>query len=423
MMKGLNFRLWMAVIFFLAMAGGGGTRALAQAPSMEQVQSGVLAKAALLYDPLAQKVIFARDPNGAYAPASTTKLMTALMVMERNGLGGVITVMERDTWVEPSHVPLVAGETVRVKDLISALLIGSDNDCAMALGRKVGGDLPTFINMMNQRAKLLGCRNTNFVNPNGLPAKGQFTTANDLLLIFQKVISIPELRRICETQYYDLRTETGYQRIKNHNKLLGVYPGMGPAKTGWTVSSRHTYAASCTRNGRELQLIILNSSNKWADSKLLFDYGFSHLSSVRRQRDDLMGDRRVEPPADEPAPLIGPVAKSAAVPAPAPAPAAVPAPPVSTQVRESAPPAGPIVETSPRVQTNSEAVNKVEEAAVEKTPEVISYVVKKGDTLSSISRRFSSSVERIQQSNPDVDPLRLVPGMILHIPKSPAEDA
>lgn len=415
MMKWLNFGRWMAVAFFLGMTGGRGSEARAQAPSIEQVQNGVLAKGALLYDPQAQKVIFARDPNGAYAPASTTKLMTALMVMERNGLGGSVTVMERDTWVEPSHVPLMAGETVRIKDLVSALLIGSDNDCAMALGRKIGGDLPTFINMMNQRARALGCRNTNFVNPNGLPARGQVTTANDLLLIFQKVISIPELRRICETQYYDLRTETGYQRIKNHNKLLGVYPGMGPAKTGWTYSSQHTYAASCTRNGRELQLIILKSTNKWADSKLLFDYGFSHLPPVRRQREDVLGERKAEPvPAQ---PLTGPVMQTTAVPAEAPVPVAPPAP-----VREGVPAAGPIVETSPRVPANAEPVEKADGAS-EKTESVISYVVRKGDTLSSISRRFSSSVERIRQSNPEVDPLRLVPGMILHIPKASNGDA
>jgi len=410
-----GYGVWVAILVIAGLFHG--LPLQAQSPSLDAVEKGVIAKGVLLYDPQAQKVVFARDPDGRYAPASTTKLMTSLLVMERNGFGGSVTIQERDTWVEPSHVPLIAGETVTVKDLVSALLIGSDNDCAMALGRKVGGDLPTFISMMNQRARTLGCRNTNFVNPNGLPAAGQFTTANDLLLIFQKVIANPELRRICETRFYDLRTEAGAQKIKNHNKLLGVYPGMGPAKTGWTNSSQHTYAASCTRNGRELQLIILKSTNKWADAKLLFDYGFSHLNPVQRQRqsDTVLGTETSSgnsvPVANSGSPsLIGPVPQSQEDEEPAPAALVPPLPP--------RPLPAPVVQTMPE-----SPARPASQDPVVATTEVIAYVVQRGDTLSSISRRFSSTVQRIQRFNPDVDPLRLVPGTVLHIPKLSNGDA
>jgi D-alanyl-D-alanine carboxypeptidase len=88
---------------------------------------------------------------------------------------------------------------------------------------------------------------------------------------------VPELREICRTPRLALRTAATTQTLKNHNKLLGVYPGMGPAKTGWTLRSRHTYAASATRDGHELHLILLHSANKWIDAKALFDFGFAQF--------------------------------------------------------------------------------------------------------------------------------------------------
>jgi D-alanyl-D-alanine carboxypeptidase len=96
-----------------------------------------------------------------------------------------------------------------------------------------------------------------------------------MMVIFQHVLAVGELRRICALPAYTLHTAAGTRRIRNHNKLLGVYSGMGPAKTGWTIASRHTYAASATRNGRELLLVLLKSPNKWNDARAIFDYGFS----------------------------------------------------------------------------------------------------------------------------------------------------
>lgn len=240
----------------------------------------IQARSALLYDPIAQKIIFQKNPDTHCIPASTVKMMTALVVFETKGLNGNVLIQPEDTHVEPSHVPLQNGETVPVLDLVRALLIGSDNDTAMALARHAGGSTSRFVNLMNLRARQLGCDDTLFQNPNGLPASNQYTTARDLLKIFQRVIAIYELRQIMRTKSFYLTTRVGTQLVKNHNKLLGLYPGMGPAKTGWTYASRHTYAAAATRNSRELHLIILNSQDKWSDAKRLFDYGFSHLPSL-----------------------------------------------------------------------------------------------------------------------------------------------
>lgn len=254
------------------------------APTYERLQTIVQAKSAYLVDVTTGIVLFKRQENKPYLPASTVKLMTALLVYElKNGIDGKILITSDDTRVEPSHVPLIPGEIVEVRDLVKALLVGSDNDTAMALARYSAGNVNRFVNLMNERALQMGCQRTRFVNPNGLPGAGQFTTAMDLMKIFDRVLQVPELNRICQLKSFSLNTRVGSQTVKNHNKLLGVYPGMGPAKTGWTYSSKHTYAASAMRNGRELRLTLLKSPNKWIDAQALFDYGFANLPPLQEE--------------------------------------------------------------------------------------------------------------------------------------------
>jgi D-alanyl-D-alanine carboxypeptidase len=209
--------------------------------------------------------------------------MTALIVYEHDrGLNGEVTIVDDDTRVEPSSVPLIPGETVSVNKLFHALLIESANDSARALGRSVAGTTNAFVEMMNQRALAMGLFDTHFYNPNGLPAPAgtHYTSCADLMVIFRAVIAYPELRAICSTKEYVLHTAARTQTLRNHNLLLGRYPGMGPAKTGWTVASQHTYAASVTRNGRELLLTLLDSPNKWRDAEILFNWGFAQTPSV-----------------------------------------------------------------------------------------------------------------------------------------------
>ena len=237
----------------------------------------VQARSALLVNAASGEILFSRNPNEPLPPASTVKLLTALLVYERTQLRGEVVVQKADTMVVPSRIPLRAGETVPVRTLVESLLIGSDNDSALALARHTGGSVGKFVAMMNTRARELGCTGSLFKNPNGLPASGQVTTADDLLKIFRAAMAVPELRRICETARLRLQTAVGAQTIKNHNKLLGVYPGMGPAKTGWTFDSKHTFAAAATRDGHELYLVLLHSANKWTDAETLFDFGFEQI--------------------------------------------------------------------------------------------------------------------------------------------------
>ncbi len=273
------------LIFFTAVCTGAFLCGLsAQEASLRPSLAGVEAKAYLLVDGETGKIIAQKNANQKYPPASTTKLMTALLVYEKKGLNGRVKVVPSDTRVVPSHVPLIPGEVVPVKDLMYATIITSGNDAAKALARYTAGSDQGFIEMMNARARQLGARNTVFKNPNGLPAEGMVSTCADLMLIYRKVLSYPQLAEMFGTREYILKTRAGRRTLRNHNRLLGKYPGMGPSKTGWTVSSRHTYAASVTRNGRTVYLTLLNSPNKWRDAVTLFDYAFANLPAVRKNQ-------------------------------------------------------------------------------------------------------------------------------------------
>ncbi|WP_242522519.1 D-alanyl-D-alanine carboxypeptidase family protein [Candidatus Methylacidiphilum infernorum] len=245
--------------------------------SYEQVSALVQASGVLLYDATTHKVLFAKNDDVPYAPASTTKLMTALLVYEKTGFKGDVRIKKEDTLVQPSHVPLIAGEVIPVYQLVEELLIGSCNDAALALARACSGSVEKFVEEMNQKAQSLGCLNTHFVNPHGLFEPGQYTTARDLMRIFQAAIKIPAINQICQTRKIHFQNGGVSRVMYNHNRLLGRYMGMGPAKTGWTRISLHTYAAACERNGHTLYLTLLHSPDKWYDARLLFDYGFAQL--------------------------------------------------------------------------------------------------------------------------------------------------
>lgn len=241
----------------------------------------IQAKAVELMDADTGEILYARNPNMRLLPASTTKLMTALIVYEKlHGMNGKVVVTSDDR-AEPSNIPVVPGETISVDTLFHALLIESCNDSARVLGRAVAGSDEAFIDMMNQRAMAMGLFNTHFHNPNGLPAPSgtHFTSCADLMVIFKSVLKYPELAKIMSTKYYEINTASGHHILRNHNRLLGYYPGMGPAKTGWTEASRHTYACAVTQNGHTLLLTLLNSPDKWRDAIILFNWGFSRLSS------------------------------------------------------------------------------------------------------------------------------------------------
>jgi D-alanyl-D-alanine carboxypeptidase len=378
-------------------------------PSLESVSDQVKARACLLVHARTGEVFFARNTKERHPPASTVKVMTALVVYESAGLKGSFDIISSDQ-AEPSNVPLIPGETVRIYDLVRSVIMGSDNDSAKAIGRYAGGgSLDRFIEMMNEKAVALGCARTHFKNPNGLPAEGQYTCCEDLLKIFQGFLRYPELREFARSKGFALKTKRGEQFVKNHNKLLGVYPGMDAAKTGWTYASRHTYAASIIRNGQELHLIILNSPNKWIDSQVLLNYAFGVL------RDRELSGETTTIARHSPAPSPREVPTARAVPADE-------AKTVLASVPVSQPKAGPSIKVQGQGDTEPEiSIMGVEPPVAASSPKSgrgpQEYTIQKGDNLYQISQRFNCTVESIMAANKDIsDPTKILPGQTIQIP-------
>lgn len=326
----------------------------------------IKARAALLIDGTTGEVLYARNPNDRHLPASTVKLMTALIAFEKSGFNGEVTITGDDTRVERSWIPVIPGETIPLKTLFYALLLHSANDAARALARYTAGSTDDFIDLMNQRAAAMGMNNTHYANPNGLPASDQYTSCADLMKVFRAVVSHPELRKICSTKAYHLDTRAGYQLVKNHNLLLGTYPGMGPAKTGWTEASRHTYAAEACRDGHVLQLTLLDTPDKWGDAIILFNWGFATDTGTPKQTSLQTDPNQVN--ATPPIPL--PSSKSVTAPVD---------PPSVTTV--------PVIQTKKITLKDGRVFN------------VRNYTVNPGDTLSSLSQTYGCSISDLAAIN------------------------
>jgi D-alanyl-D-alanine carboxypeptidase (penicillin-binding protein 5/6) len=413
----------------------------------------IYAKGALLVDVSTGTVLFEKNKNETFKPASIVKLMTGLLVYEKTQLQGSVLIEPEDTYVEPSHVPLRAGEWVTVDDLVHSLLIGSDNDSAMALARHVGGSTPKFVAMMNAKAKQIGCLNTYFSNPHGLPDNQTITSAYDMMLIFNEFMKVPKLREITKLKNYEIRTRVGRQNIKNHNKLLGKLEGMGSAKTGWTYASKHTYAASVIRNNRELRLILLNSSNKWSDAEKLFNYEFNHLPVIKNMPHGAPEGQLVQSESPLPTPTQVTLASNSAE---------IPVPIISHQPQAPKKDSEkekknlnekkedlskkenlkPIEKTSKKEEKPTPKDEKVKpekpkensktEGAQAKSKKKIKpleigkiklspYTVKKGDTLDLIAKKHKCTVEEVMLHNPIINPNKISPGVILYLPTPAGE--
>lgn len=243
------------------------------------------AKGAVLMDLNSGQLLYEKNSHGRYPPASTTKIMTALLTLEKCKLDEKVIVGKNPPYEDGSKIYLINGEELTVQQLLYALLLESANDAALALAEHISGSKEAFAQLMNQRAKELGCTDTHFVNPNGLYDKNHYTSARDLALITEKAMENPIFRKMVSTTSYNL-PPTNKQKLTryfhNHNKLLTVkkdkYPGGDGVKTGYTVKSKHTYVGSATRNGRTLIATFLyDDKTYYQETAALFNYGFSNF--------------------------------------------------------------------------------------------------------------------------------------------------
>ncbi|WP_411683067.1 D-alanyl-D-alanine carboxypeptidase family protein [Clostridium thailandense] len=251
----------------------------------------VSADSVVLMDALSGEILYAKNAYGAYPPASTTKLMTALLTLERTKLDDVVTVGKNPPVVDGSKIYLFEGEQIKVKDLLYGLLLCSGNDCAEALAEHISGSIDKFAAEMNKRALELGCKNTNFVNPSGLYDEKHKTSANDLALIMKELSKHPEYTQIATTSFYKIPTtnkSSSERPLWNENKLIQksssyYYEGCQGGKTGYTIQSQHSYVSCATRNGQTLIVALVHDKEKtfFPDAAALFNYGFNNFQSVR----------------------------------------------------------------------------------------------------------------------------------------------
>lgn len=236
----------------------------------------VEARSYVLLEAQTGQVLASHRPHEPQPPASTTKILTALLVLERLRLDDVVVASRRAALQrEGSSIGLEVGEQRTVRELLYALLVKSANDAAVALAEAVDGTVERFVARMNRRALALGARHTHFTNPHGLHDPAHWTTAYDLALIARAAMRNPTFRQIVRTQVYEYAGLEGPVRLVNGNRLLGRYPGADGIKTGWTTESGRCLVASATRNGRRLVAVLLNDPQVFQDAARLLDYGFT----------------------------------------------------------------------------------------------------------------------------------------------------
>ncbi|MFO1371715.1 MAG: hypothetical protein U1F42_04750 [Candidatus Competibacteraceae bacterium] len=259
---------------------------ISPSPSVMSAPPTVAAYAAVLLNPATGEVVYAKEPHLRLPPASTTKVLTALVVLEHLDLNTRLSVSPQAASAAPSRIGLHAGDAALAQDLLYGLLLKSGNDAAETLAEGAGGSIPDFANLMNAKAWQLGARDSHFMNPHGLPNDDHYTTAYDLALIFSQAMKHPVFAEIVRTHNAALRIESGQSPygdwrlvpVRNHNRLLASYEGARGGKTGFTLKARRCFVGEVDRGGIRLIVAILNSPNSgtlWQDARNLFDYGFA----------------------------------------------------------------------------------------------------------------------------------------------------
>jgi len=233
------------------------------------------AKSVIIVDARTGQILYEKNPDEFRAAASTQKLLTALIVAERGYLDQPVTVQPIDTLAEPVKLNIKAGDTYQRIDLLRALLVKSPNDVARCLARDNSGSIEAFAEVMNQRARQLGATHSHFVNPNGLPVPGQYSTARDLSIIARAAYGNPTIRSIVCLPQLVFRYANGRTReLENTNKVLKRLPYCNGMKTGYTEAAGHCLIASGARPGRDVIVVVLGDSKSgvWRDASALLSW-------------------------------------------------------------------------------------------------------------------------------------------------------
>ncbi len=239
-------------------------------------QPALKARAFALVEAGTGQVLVHRQAHTPWPPASTTKVLTALLVAESLQPQDVVTVSPRAAAQRSgATLGLRAGERRRVEELFYAMLLASANDAAVALAEAAAGSVEAFVERMNAKAIQLGARNTHFTNPHGLYDPRHHSTAHDLAQIARAALRNPWVAKAVATREYELTSGAIPRRLVNRNRLLFTYPGANGVKTGWLVESGPCLVASAQREGRTLIAVVLDSPEVFREAARLLDFGFT----------------------------------------------------------------------------------------------------------------------------------------------------
>ena len=250
-----------------------------QTPSAATATPSIDAGSAVLADLDSGRVLFASDPDERRPIASVTKVMTALVVLERADPDDVVTVSEEAAGPRVAGISglgLQVGERIRVRELLYALLLQSANDAAEALAEHVSGSVEAFVDLMNTRGVGLGLTRTRFDSPNGLDDEG-YSTARDLVRLTRAAYEVPGFADLVATRFHTVHSPTAGPRIvQNRNALLWLYPGAIGVKTGFTTPAGFCLVAAAERDGERLVAVVLGEPGEpFSDAATLLNHGFA----------------------------------------------------------------------------------------------------------------------------------------------------
>jgi D-alanyl-D-alanine carboxypeptidase (penicillin-binding protein 5/6) len=275
-MKKLRLFSWFVLVIFITSAAS----AFCPSDALARNRKGggqVSARAAIFSNSTAVKRYYGKNVNLRVPPASTTKVMTALLVLERLPLDQIVTVGPRVVGVQPSVINLRPGEKFTVRDLVFALLLNSANDASIVLAEAVSGSESQFVELMNQRARELGARNTRFVNSNGLPSRySQYTTPYDMYMMFRAALENDFFKKAIKLRYHQISSLAGRQiLLKSHNKiLLTSWKQKIYGKTGYTRAAQSCFVGYLMKGNDVCIIAVFGCTRRWQDIKYIVErYG------------------------------------------------------------------------------------------------------------------------------------------------------
>lgn len=244
---------------------------------------------AILIEPTTKKIIYEKDKDKKMSPASMTKIMTLILTMEalENGritLDDEVTISSNAASMGGTQIFVEKGSKVKVETLLKGIAIASANDAAVAMAEYIGGTEEVFVSMMNEKARELGCKNTNFKNPHGLDEEGHYSSAYDLSLMATELIKYPLALKLTSTyeDYIDVSGENHW--LVNTNKLIRFYSGIDGLKTGYTDKAGYCLTATMERNDMRLISVVMKEDTKdhrSEDTISMMEYGFSNYGSKK----------------------------------------------------------------------------------------------------------------------------------------------